>query len=106
MRIPPMNPKHPALKTEHHRSVGVGDDAIDVPEPELLQSARELILEQEQLPIHPRTDTRPAAPLPRVPPSPLPPPAIETATFGAPFRANETLSEGIKCRFPETQRKC
>jgi hypothetical protein len=43
--IAPMNPKYPPPKTEHHRSIGVGHDPIDVSESKPAEPIRQAILE-------------------------------------------------------------
>jgi hypothetical protein len=43
--ISPVNAEDSPVDTEHHRAVGVGDNSIDVPEPELVKPGRKEILE-------------------------------------------------------------
>jgi hypothetical protein len=59
--IAAMDPKNPpSSDTEHHSLIGMGDDLGDVSEAEGLQSGRETVFQQDELP------RCPAAPLPRV----------------------------------------
>jgi hypothetical protein len=44
-RIAAMNPKDPAAETQHHRPVGVGDDSINLSQPELLKPRREALFQ-------------------------------------------------------------
>jgi hypothetical protein len=43
-RVAPMNSENPPAETEHHRSIGLCDDPVNVSEAELLESERKLIL--------------------------------------------------------------
>jgi hypothetical protein len=58
-RVAPMDAEHPTVEAEHHRLVGVSEDAFDFPETQRLQAVGKTILEQKTLP------RGPAAPLPR-----------------------------------------
>jgi hypothetical protein len=47
VRVAAMNAENSPAETEHHRSVGVGDDPINISQPELVEPDREVIVEQE-----------------------------------------------------------
>jgi hypothetical protein len=46
-RVAPMHSEHPPLKTEHHRTIGMGHDPINVSQTELVESSRELIVQEK-----------------------------------------------------------
>ena len=49
VRVTAMNPEHSAVKAQHDGAVGMGDDFIDVSEPELPKPEWEMVVQQEQL---------------------------------------------------------
>jgi len=59
-----MNAENAAAEAEHHAAVAVGDDSLDIAQPERLQPLRKTILEQKALLSRPK-GTRPAYPLTR-----------------------------------------
>jgi len=98
-----VDPEHPPIQAQHHCLIGMGHHTLDIFQAERHQPLRQTVLKQKTLirvPAYRLTG--------RLPPlhSPWSPPATDTATFGAPFRPKENLSEGMNCRSAETQRKC
>jgi hypothetical protein len=49
VRVAAMNPQNPPVQAEHDGAVRVGDDSIDIAQPQLLKPGREMVIEQEQL---------------------------------------------------------
>jgi hypothetical protein len=45
VRVASMNPEDPPVEAEHHRTIGVGDDSINISQPELLKPDGKTILE-------------------------------------------------------------
>jgi hypothetical protein len=58
--IASMNAENAPVEAEHHRTVGMGDDSLDLPQSERRQSLWKTILQAGELPRYP------AAPLPRL----------------------------------------
>ena len=78
-----VQPQHPPGEADHDGAVGVGEDPVDVAEAEQLEPVRRAARSRQ---------------------SPWSPPATETATRGAPCRANELTSEVRKRRPVDSQR--
>ena len=80
-----MDPDGPiGADADHHGAVGVGEDAGDVAEAKLTEPLGEVIRQAAH--------------------SPWSPPAIDTATLGAPARAKLKASEGWNRRSFDSQR--
>ena len=100
-----MEPERTPAQAEHHRAVGVSENLIHLCQPELSKPGGEPILKQKALLCSYHLPRCPAASLTGLQ-SPWSPPATDTATFGAPLRAKENLSDGMNWRSADTQRKC